>query len=51
MRAEASSEVRGRFMASRLVTDVQRLYLELLGSKGICLPQFADTDETKANLA
>ncbi|MBM64380.1 MAG: glycosyl transferase [Acidobacteria bacterium] len=51
MRAAASSEVRGRFMASRLVTDVQRLYLELLGSKGICLPQFGDTDETKANLA
>lgn len=35
IRVAASADVRRRFMVPRLVTDMQRLYLELLAAKGV----------------
>ena len=48
MRSAASAEVRRRFMASRLVTDLQQLYLDLLTAKGVTVPSSED-GEPKAD--
>jgi glycosyltransferase involved in cell wall biosynthesis len=37
LREAARADVEQRFMVSRLVSDMQDLYVELLGSKGVSL--------------
>ena len=37
MRAAARADVQQRFMATRLVADMQELYLELLAAKGVVM--------------
>ena len=49
MRSAARTDVRERFMASRLVADLQRLYLDLLTRKGVAVPPLPGGGEKKVN--
>ena len=49
MRSAARTDVRERFMASRLVADLQRLYLDLLTRKGVTVPPLPGGAEAEAN--
>ena len=49
MRSAARTEVRERFMASRLVADLQRLYLDLLTRKGVTVPPLPGGAEAEVN--
>ena len=49
MRSAARTDVRERFMASRLVADLQRLYLDLLTRKGVTVPPLPGGGEKKVN--